>query len=54
MYQKKFQYDDAMINHNKCLAIQTKIKGEDSIDVAMTLNDIGKVYKSKGEHDKAL
>ncbi len=34
--------------------ITTKIKGNDSIDVATTLNGIGSVYSRKGDYAKAL
>ena len=46
--------DVAKVHYNKCLEIQTKIKGPDSIDVATTLNNIGIVYKNKGDYAKAL
>ena len=36
------------------MEIETKIKGADSIDVAQTLNNIGLVYKGKGDYNKAL
>ena len=36
------------------MEIRFKIKGEYSIDVATTLNNIGMVYKVKGNYTKAL
>jgi hypothetical protein len=40
--------------HNKCLEIQTKLVGLESINVARTLNSIGDVYDNIGDYEKAL
>ncbi len=37
-------YDNALDHQEKSLEIRRKIKGENSINVADTLNDIGLVY----------
>ncbi len=44
----------ALEYYNKCLEIKTKIKGQDSIDVVKTLNNIGNVYNKKRDYKKAL
>ncbi len=40
--------------YKRSLDIRTKIKGNDSIDVGQTLNNIGLVYIKKGDYAKAL
>ena len=54
MYDNKGDDAKALDNFNKCLEIQTKIKGADSIDVAISLNNIGSVYDNIGDYAKAL
>jgi tetratricopeptide (TPR) repeat protein len=54
VYQNKREYAKALEHYNKCLEIETKILGPDSIDVAATLNNIGIVYRNKREYAKAL
>jgi tetratricopeptide (TPR) repeat protein len=54
VYKGKGDYEKAVEHYNKCLEIETKIKGADSIDVAVTLNNIGGVYRKKREYQKAL
>jgi hypothetical protein len=36
------------------LAIRTKVLGPESIDVADSFNNIGRVYTGKGDYDLAL
>ena len=36
------------------MEIRTKVKGKDSIDVALTLDSIGTAYNSLGQYEKAL
>jgi hypothetical protein len=43
-----------MEHYSRCLEIKTKVKGADSIDVAVTLNNIGTVYQEREEYKKAL
>jgi tetratricopeptide (TPR) repeat protein len=48
------QYDKALENHRKALAIQLKQLGPGHTDVATSYNNIGGVHKAKGEYAKAL
>ncbi len=43
-----------MENYEKILIIQTQTQGPESLQVAVTFNNIGSVYHSKGDYDKAL
>jgi tetratricopeptide (TPR) repeat protein len=36
------------------LTIKERVKGKDAIDCATTLNNIGSVYKNKGDYEQAL
>ncbi len=54
VYYNKGDYPKALEYYERCLEIETKIKGKDSIDVAETLNNIGSVYYNKGDYPKAL
>jgi hypothetical protein len=44
VYTGKGDYDLALDNLNKSLAIRTKVLGPESINVAKSLNNIGNVY----------
>ena len=54
MYGKKTDYAKALENYDKCLEIQTKILGSDSIDVAKSLKNIGIMYRNKEDYAMAL
>ncbi|MBL0265749.1 MAG: tetratricopeptide repeat protein [Leptospiraceae bacterium] len=54
LFHKKGEYNNALEYYNKALNIQKKYLGENNLDVATTLCNIGLVYESKGEYDSAL
>ncbi len=44
VYSRKGDYDRALENLNKSLAIRKKVLGPESLDVAASFNNIGNVY----------
>ncbi len=54
VYKLKGNYTKAFEQSNKCLEIQKKILGPESIEVAKTISNIGIVYRNKGDYPKAL
>lgn len=40
--------------YESSLKITTEIKGKNSIDVALTLHNIGSIYQNQGNYPKAL
>ncbi len=46
-YYRKKDYTKALEQYERSLLIKTNIQEKDSIDVAITLNNIGLVYYSK-------
>ena len=47
-------YEKALHYFDKCLIIQEKIKGSESIETAHTLNNMGLVHASQGSCSKAI
>jgi len=54
VYYDQGNYQKALDNFEKSLAIKIKIQGNDSLDVAVSLTNIGLVYRSQGNYPKAL
>jgi tetratricopeptide (TPR) repeat protein len=54
VHKERGEYEKALELFNKCLEIEMKKLGADSIQVATTLNNIGMVYDNRGEYEKAL
>jgi tetratricopeptide (TPR) repeat protein len=47
-------YPMALESYSKCLEIKERVKGKDSFDTAITLSNIGIVYKNMGNYPMAL
>ena len=46
--------DKALKLYEKCLELQERVKGKDSIETSLTLRNIGKIYSHQGNTNKAL
>ena len=47
-------FGGALVQHEKALAMRTRVCGQDHPDVATSYNNIGCVYDSQGRYDEAL
>jgi tetratricopeptide (TPR) repeat protein len=47
-------HDEALARHTTALEMQTRLYGNDSAELAVTLGSMGNVYKSQKAYDKAL
>jgi hypothetical protein len=54
VYLNICDYENAFENYNKCLEIEIKILGSESINVAGTLTNFGILNWYKGDYKKAL
>ena len=54
IYDRKGLYQQALEYYYKCLEIQQKVKGNESIDIASTLNNIGSTFSNQGKYPEAL
>ncbi len=52
-YKEKEDYTKALEYYEQCLEINTKMKGRDSIHVALAFYNIGALYFNKGEISRA-
>ena len=48
------KYEEALVQHQKSLAIKIRVFGSDHLDVAASYNNIGTVYESLGKYEEAL
>lgn len=53
IYATKGQYNDAIKNYEENLATLKNVKGEESEEVALVLNDLGEVYRRQQRFDEA-
>jgi tetratricopeptide (TPR) repeat protein len=54
IYLQKKDYDNAIFNFEKALAIKYKLLGEKHPETATSYNNIGIVYSRKGDYDNAI
>ena len=54
LYGSKGDLENALIQFQKALVIQTRVFGSEHLDVAASLNNLGSVYFSLGQYEQAL
>ena len=54
VYEKKGDYENALVQHQKGLEIRTRVFGSDHPAVAGSYTNIGNVYNSHGQYERAL
>jgi tetratricopeptide (TPR) repeat protein len=47
-------YDEAFVHHERALALRLELFGPDHLDVAISYNNTGMLYRKKVEYDQAL
>ena len=47
---RKGKHEEALKYYYKCLEIEEKVKGEDNMDIALTLNNIGSAFFNMGKY----
>ena len=48
IYHQRGEYEEALENYRKALIICEKIYGNNSLEVAYTINNVGLVYRDQG------
>ena len=50
VYEKKGDYENALVQHQKALVIQTRVFGSDHPHVATSYQNLAVVYQRQGNH----
>ena len=54
VYWKQGDLENALLQHQRALEIQTRVFGDNHPDVATSFSNIGVVYEEKGDLENAL
>ena len=54
VYEGKGDFENALVQFQKGLEIQTRVFGSDHPDVAKSYGNLGNVYSRQGQYERAL